>query len=152
MNGKKSKVLFRVLTAGFFIVLIMAGAPPLSAYREDTTSQAWPQARQAPINPEYIRYMYRLMAGEPIIKFTKDGHALGLIPSPLDPVIFSPENKSERAGLIQGFPAVYDLRPLNKLTPIKNQGSCGSCWSFAVFGSLESFLKPLGTGIFPSSI
>jgi C1A family cysteine protease len=40
------------------------------------------------------------------------------------------------------LPSAYDLRGQDKLTPIGNQGSAGSCWAFATYGSLESNLKP----------
>jgi C1A family cysteine protease len=40
------------------------------------------------------------------------------------------------------YPATYDLRTTGKLTSVKDQGSCGSCWTFGSLGSLESFLKP----------
>lgn len=39
------------------------------------------------------------------------------------------------------FPAAYDLRQ-GKLTSVRNQGSCGSCWAFGVMGSLESTALP----------
>jgi C1A family cysteine protease len=29
---------------------------------------------------------------------------------------------------------------LNKLTPVRNQGSCGSCWTFGTAGFFESDL------------
>jgi uncharacterized repeat protein (TIGR01451 family) len=40
------------------------------------------------------------------------------------------------------LPGYYDLRKLGKLTPIKDQGFSGTCWAFAVMGSLESNLLP----------
>lgn len=38
------------------------------------------------------------------------------------------------------FPAFYDLRQYNRVSPVKDQGNFGLCWTFATYASLESFL------------
>jgi len=40
------------------------------------------------------------------------------------------------------LPGFYDLRLEGKVTPVRDQGNAGTCWSFASYGSLESFLLP----------
>lgn len=43
------------------------------------------------------------------------------------------------------LPSSYDLRTLNQVTSVKNQGNGGNCWSFAALASLEScILKATG--------
>ena len=34
-------------------------------------------------------------------------------------------------------PASYDWRNYNRVSPVKDQGSCGSCWAFSTVGNLE---------------
>lgn len=38
----------------------------------------------------------------------------------------------------RGLPRAFDWRDFNGCSPIRNQGSCGSCWAFAGFGVMES--------------
>ncbi len=49
------------------------------------------------------------------------------------------------------LPASYDLRTLHAVTPVKNQGVTGCCWSFAAIKSLESNLL-LKKRVSPDSI
>ena len=92
----------------------------------------------APVNKAFLEYLSNQLK---VLHYTAEGHPLGLIPSPRDISYLKNLSVTRRARQIE-LPVSYDLRIMNKLTPVRNQGSCGSCWAFATYGSLESFLMP----------
>jgi cathepsin H len=46
---------------------------------------------------------------------------------------------------LKDVPAHWDWRDFGVVTPVKNQGKCGSCWTFSTVGAMEShFMKKYG--------
>ncbi|HPB33052.1 MAG TPA: C1 family peptidase, partial [Candidatus Sumerlaeota bacterium] len=84
---------------------------------------------RAPLNPDFIQYVKEREEGK-IITRTRDGYPLMDIPPTLD------MNRGVGQWVFPGkseadLPASYDLRTLSRLTSVKDQKACGSCWTFA---------------------
>lgn len=45
-------------------------------------------------------------------------------------------------------PATYDLRTNSLVSPVRDQGTCGDCWAFAAYGSMESQMLTDNLGSF----
>jgi C1A family cysteine protease len=105
----------------------------------------------SPVNPAFLGQTSSLKAenvGQMLTAdgpLTPEGRRLGYKASPVN--LSHLKELSEDPALIQGrqrlgLPGSYDLRAEGKLTPVRDQESCGSCWAFATYGSLESNLLP----------
>ncbi len=95
-----------------------------------------------PTNPAFRLYRQQqreLANGERL--YGPDSGRYGHVPSPVNPL---PGDAAFSAAFYpaEGLPSSYDLRQLNRVTSVKNQSSCGACWSFAALGSIESSLMP----------
>lgn len=117
-----------------FLTLLLA-APVAGAASSKLSAQ--PQAQAAPLNPDFVLWQARRSLDAALRG--ADRHGLGALPAPH--ALFSGSVPStQRAAL--GYAARFDLRTMGKLTAVKDQGTWGTCWSFATYGSLESSLMP----------
>lgn len=108
-------------------------------------SQSLPTMSKA--NPDFIRYIEQIKEkGLPVME-TKEGFGLGEIPSPYVRK-FDGVNTNKN---ITVLPASFDLRTTGALTSVKQQGSCGACWTFASLASLESRLRMLTSSTYDLS-
>jgi cathepsin H len=67
--------------------------------------------------------------------------------------LMAPQNCSATSTLqikpeikLKAIPDSYEWNDIGMVSPVKNQGSCGSCWTFSTVGSLESHWNILGKG------
>ncbi len=87
-----------------------------------------PAFGRAPINPDF--------------KKAQKARAKGLLSYRASPVDLSGLAGASIAPLGADFPAKYDLREEERVSPVKDQTPLGTCWAFAALASMESCLLP----------
>lgn len=71
-----------------------------------------------------------------------------VVPSNVEQIAKAQEEANNASGnkilYVMDIPSKFDLRTQDAVTPIRNQGNCGSCWAFAAMAAYESSLLYLG--------
>ena len=127
---------------------------------------AWGQSI-APINPAFRQWQKerkqreaKRMTGTNAVARTKrllsvsgaEGEeGFGLAPEIFDTSYLANLNTGMQQGIQDGFVSRYDLREKGVLTPVRNQGSYGTCWAHAACSSLESCALNEGKGTYDFS-
>jgi len=124
-----------IISLVFILVILFSGTMFAQDFPDGTQ-----QGQLSPLNPFFEEYMVLLQEDE-LELYTEEGYPLGYIPPPLQR--HSGVELGKEIILPQTtLPDKFDLREVDRIYEIRDQGDAGACWAFATYGSLESYLKP----------
>lgn len=141
---------------GLMVLLSLSGTLPLTALAETGSRPLAAEATRLQQSPDQVRNEINRITAEirtkqsrwsaketPLTKLTLEGKRkwLGLLPPPADVTPYINQAMVAPNAGEATLPSRFDWRSYNGhnyVSPIKNQGGCGSCWAFATVAALES--------------
>ncbi len=156
-----SELLVLFLVIGVSIALVgveFSEQNKTSNLEENTTNlnENSTELELAPENPEFVRSQNNEIFTQ--VTSSQGEQKTGLVPAPVNLNYLSNISNADVSASASydmqdvdvsmvsntqselSAPAYYDLRNLNRVTTVKDQGSAGVCWAFASYASLESAL------------
>jgi C1A family cysteine protease len=115
----------KVLGIIVILALVIGGSAPFLV-------NSWPAAAQdekfqlAPLNPDFFDFLEH----PPELSY-------GYVPPTMD-LSHLDEIPVRREQALRALPAIFDWRTQGKVTPVKDQKPCGTCWIFGTTSVLES--------------
>jgi C1A family cysteine protease len=121
---KPNRVLLVVVSIVACLILLVSFGPLPSRAAPPPTQI--PQV--APLNPDFLNFIQN-----------RPAQFYGYIPPPVDMRhLWDIPVKRPKTMAPLSYPATFDWRTSGKVTPVKNQDPCGTCWIFGTTSVLES--------------
>jgi len=108
------------------IVALLISSAPLLACLSPAVAQDTETSQLAPLNPGFLDFLQQ--PSEPFY---------GYVPPTMD-LSHLKETPVQTEQTLQALPATFDWRTQGKVTPVKNQNPCGTCWLFGTLAAVES--------------
>ena len=126
MEHKPKKAPNVLLLSTIVLVLMMLSALPMVTVSGSGEADTVDKHQRAPLNSDNRDYIE-----------DPSPTSYGYIPPPMDlgHLRSIPVHNQLQAG---SLPGAFDWRDLGKVTPVKNQRPCGTCWIFGTIAAIES--------------
>lgn len=112
---------------------------------------AFARGQSALLSPEFLHWREGAARGRDRASGPAGERPTGYVPSPVDLSHLDGADYSRFLGRRSDrgdatLPVSYDLRAEGRVTPVRDQGPFGTCWSFAAIGAAESSYLTQGLG------
>jgi len=122
-RSKKLKVICSL------VILVAIAVMPVGGISNPSAQAAEPpQLPVTPLNPDFLEFLEN----------PRPESFYGKLPPPVDLSYLNDIPVEKVKALPQSLPSTFDWRTQGKVTPVKDQNPCGTCWAHGVLAAVES--------------